>query len=88
MSMRAVQLRCNHFSFMSSLTLHLGLVVLGIPQQQGGGLAVERVGRVRIAQELREEHLEDVDHVVHGRPGLVDDIEADGAGAFFCFRLC
>jgi hypothetical protein len=28
---------------------------------------------------LGQEDLEDVDHVIHGRPCLVDDIEADGA---------
>jgi hypothetical protein len=30
---------------------------------------------------LRDEDLEDVDHVVHGRPCLVDDVEAYRAGA-------
>jgi hypothetical protein len=31
---------------------------------------------------LWQEDLEDVDHVVHWRPGLVDDVEADGARQF------
>lgn len=58
-------------------TPDLGIVALLIPHEKRGSLAVERVGRVRVAQELREENVEDVDHVEHGRPRLVDHVEAD-----------
>lgn len=61
--------------------LHLGLVALRLAHHERGRLAVQRVGGVRVAQELREEDFENVDHVVHGRPGLVDDVEAHGAGS-------
>ena len=39
----------------------LGAVVRGLVHHEGGGLAVERVGRVRVQQELGQEDLEDVD---------------------------
>ena len=61
------------------LTSDLGVVALLVAHEESCGLAVERVGGVRVPQELREEHLEDVDHVEHGRPRLVDDVEADRA---------
>jgi hypothetical protein len=61
-------------------TFDLGIVARGISHEEGRGLAVEGVGRVRVAEELREEDLEDIDHVKHGRPGLVDNIEAHGPG--------
>ena len=63
------------------LTLDFGIIALSIAHQQRRRFAVQRVGRVRVAQQLGQEDLEDVDHVEHGRPGLVDDVEADGAGA-------
>lgn len=62
-------------------TFNLQLICLWIPHQQRGGFTIERIGRVRVAQQLRKEDLEDVDHVEHGRPGLVYDVEADGAAA-------
>jgi hypothetical protein len=61
-------------------TLDLGFVALRLPHQQRRGLAVERISRIRVAQELWQKHLENVDHVVHWRPRLIDDVEADGAG--------
>jgi len=62
------------------ITFDLGIVARGISHEEGGGLTVEGVGRVRVAEKLREEDLEDVDHVKHGRPGLIDNIEAHGPG--------
>lgn len=50
----------------SARTPDLGIVALGLPHQQGSSVSVQRVGRVRVAQELRQEDLEDVDHVEHG----------------------
>ena len=64
-----------------SLTFDLGLICLWIPHQQRRGFSVQRVGGVRVAEELWEEDFEDVDHVEHWGPGLVDDVEADGAAA-------
>jgi hypothetical protein len=61
-------------------TLNLQIVALGLPNHQGGGLAVEGVGGVGVAEQLGQEDLEDVDHIKHGRPCLVDDIQADGTG--------
>lgn len=61
-------------------TFDLGIVACGISHEEGRGLAVEGVGRVGVAEELRQEDFKDVDHVKHGRPGLVDDIEAHGSG--------
>lgn len=62
---------------MPTLTLDLDIVRFSIPHQQGRRLAVEWVCRVRVAEQLRKEHFEDVDHVEHGGPGLVDDVQAD-----------
>lgn len=47
------------------LTLDFGVVTLGFSYQQGSGLSVERIGRVRVAEELWEEDLENVDHIKH-----------------------
>lgn len=60
-------------------TLDLGVVALGFSYHQSSRLAVQGVRRVRVSEKLRQEDLEDVDHVEHGRPSLVDDIQADGA---------
>jgi hypothetical protein len=62
-------------------TLYFGVVALGFSHEQRRSFAVQGVCGVGVSEELREEDFEDVDHVVHGRPGLVDDVEADGAGA-------
>jgi hypothetical protein len=61
-------------------TLDFRVVTLGFSHEERGCFAVQRVGRIWVAEELGNEHLEDVDHIVHGRPGLVDDIETDRAG--------
>lgn len=47
-------------------TLDLLIVALGLPHQQGRCLSVQGIGRVRVAEQLGEEDLEDVDHVEHG----------------------
>lgn len=61
-------------------TFDLDIVACGISHEEGRGLAVEGVGRVGVAEELRQEDFKDVDHVKHGRPRLVDNIEAHGSG--------
>ena len=61
-------------------TLDFRIVALGLAHQQRGRLAVERVRRVGIPQELGQEDLENVDHIKHRRPGLVDHVQADGTG--------
>lgn len=66
------------------LTFDLGLVTLWLAHHERRRLAVERVRWVRVAQQLRQEHLEDVEHVVHGRPRLVDDVEADTTRPAVC----
>ena len=62
-------------------TLNLRLIALSVPHHQRRRLAIQRIRRVRVPQQLRQEDLENVHHVVHGRPGLVDDVEADAAGS-------
>jgi hypothetical protein len=57
------------------LTPNFGVVCAWFPNQHGSSFAVERIGGVGVSQELREENLEDVDHIEHWRPGLVDDVE-------------
>lgn len=47
------------------LTLDFSVVALWFSYQQGSGLSVERVGRIRIAEELWEKDLENVDHIEH-----------------------
>lgn len=39
-------------------------VRLGVAHQESGGFAVQRIGRVRVAEELRDEELEDVHQVL------------------------
>lgn len=58
-------------------TFHLSLIGLWLPHHQCCCFAIQRIGRIGIAEELRQEDLKDVDHVVHGRPGLVDDVQTD-----------
>ena len=58
-------------------TLNLGIVAPGLAHQKRGSLSVERVGWVWVPQQLWEEDLENIDHVEHGRPCLVDNVEAD-----------
>jgi len=58
-------------------TLNLGIVAPGLAHQKCGSLSVKRVGWVRVPQQLWEEDLENIDHVEHGRPCLVDNVEAD-----------
>lgn len=65
---------------MRDYTLHFDVVALRFPHQKRGCLAVEGVGRIGIPKQLRQEDLKYVDHVEHGRPSLVDDVEADRSG--------
>jgi hypothetical protein len=58
-------------------TFDLHIVRLRVLHQQRRSLAIQRIGRIGIAQQLRQEDLEDVDHVVHRRPSLVDHVETD-----------
>lgn len=64
------------------LTLDFGLVALGLPHHKSCRLSVQRIGWIWIAKKLWKEDLEDVDHVVHWRPRLVDHIQTDAAGEF------
>ena len=49
-----------------------------IPVQiHGCRVPVERVCRVGVRQQLRQERLEDVREVVKGSPGLIDHVQAD-----------
>lgn len=57
-------------------TPDFGFVAFRLSHHQSCRLAIERVLRVRIPQQLGEEDFEDVDHVEHGRPCLVDNVEA------------
>ena len=55
------------------------VVRLGVAHQQGSCLSIQGVRWVGVAQELREEDLEDVYQVEHRTPCLVDDVETDGS---------
>lgn len=61
-------------------TFDFRLVYLGLAHQERSSFAVQRIGGVRVAEELGQKDFEDVDHVEHGRPCLVDDVQADRAG--------
>lgn len=63
------------------LTLYLGIIALWFSHEECGSLTVQRIGRVGISKELGEKDFKDVDHVKHRGPGLVNNIEADGAGS-------
>ena len=56
------------------LTFDPLLVALRFSHQQGCCLAIQGICGVRISQELWKEDLEDVDHIKHWRPGLIDHI--------------
>lgn len=58
-------------------TFDLDIIALGFPDQQGSSFAIEGIGGVRVSQELRQKDLKNVDHIEHGGPCLVDDVEAD-----------
>jgi hypothetical protein len=67
--------------FPSMHTFHLGIVALWLSHEKRRCLTVQGICWIWVSQKLWEEDFEDVDHVVHGRPCLVDDIEAHGTGA-------
>ncbi|KAK6706262.1 hypothetical protein SNK03_010086 [Fusarium graminearum] len=67
---------CISSKGLSLHTFDFSIVALGFSYQQGCCFAVERVGRVGVSQKLGEEDLENVDHIKHGRPSLVNDIQA------------
>lgn len=48
---------------MDRLTLDSLIINLGLSNEHVRGLSVERVGRVWISQQLREELLKNVDHI-------------------------
>ena len=50
---------------LQQLTFDLDIVCLWLFHQKRRRLAIQRIRRIRVAQELREEDFEDVDHVVH-----------------------
>jgi len=58
-------------------TLDLSIVALGLPHKQSCSFSIEWVGRIWVSKELWEEDLEDIDHIEHRRPSLVDDIKTD-----------
>jgi hypothetical protein len=62
------------------LTFDFCLVCRRFTHHQCGSFAIERIGWVGICKQLREKDLEDVDHVVHWRPGLIDDIQTNRSG--------
>lgn len=67
-------------SFLSCKALYVlfdpRVVLLRMPHQERSSFTIQRVVGVRVAEQLREEHLEDVDHVEHRRPSLVDHVQA------------
>ena len=53
----------------------------------GRRIPIERVCGVGVGQQLWQERLEDVGEIVEGRPGLVDDVEANRAGHLVNIRV-
>lgn len=72
-------MRDNNGSTRGKPTPNFGLVILGFPNQQRSRLAIQGVRWIRVPQQLGQENLEDVDHVEHWRPSLVDDIQTHRA---------
>lgn len=66
---------------MKKQTSDFRLVDLSILHPGRRGLSIERIGRIWIGEKLRQEDLKYVDHVIHWRPCLVDDVQADGTGS-------
>lgn len=62
-------------------TFDFDIVAFRFAYQQSGSFTVEGIGGVRISEKLWQEDFEDVDHIKHRRPGLVDHVETDGAGS-------
>lgn len=60
-----------------TVTFDFGIISLWFSHQKRSRLPIERVCGVWISEQLRQEDLEDVDHIEHWRPGLVDNIQAD-----------
>lgn len=77
----AVLALCNHELPGGLPAFHPCIVTSRLSHQQRSSFAIQGVGRVRIPKELWQEDLENVDHVKHGRPGLVDNIKADRTGS-------
>jgi hypothetical protein len=46
-------------------TLDFRIVALGLSHKECGCFSVQRIGRIRIPEQLRDEDFEDVDHVIH-----------------------
>lgn len=61
------------------LTFDLLFEPFRLLEHQRRRLAIHGVGRVRVSEQLRQEHLKDIDQVEQGAPGLVDHIETYGA---------
>ena len=51
------------------------LITTFIVSEFEGCLCIEWVFRVRVKQELRQEDIENVHEVEHGRPSLIDHVE-------------
>jgi hypothetical protein len=74
------RLSCRRSYLLVDPTFDLDVVRFWILHQQRSGLAIQRVSRIGVSQQLWQEDLEDVDHIVHRRPSLVDDVETHAAG--------
>ncbi len=64
-----------------------GFVLFGLVKVEGGGVAVQRVHWIRVGEQLGQKRLEDVHQVVHGRPCLIDHVQADSSGGFVDVRM-
>lgn len=66
---------------------HLGLVFLGLVQVESGRVAVQRIDRIRIREQLRQKRLEHVHQIVHGRPRLIYHVQTHRARRLVYIRV-
>ncbi len=58
-------------------TFDFGIIAFRLPHQQSGRFTIQGVGRVRVSEQLRKKDFENVDHIIHWRPCLVDHVQAN-----------
>lgn len=64
-----------------TLTFYSSIIASRFSHQQGSSFTIQWICWIWIPQQLGEEHFKYVDHIEHGGPGLIDDIETDTSGS-------
>jgi len=63
------------------------LVRVGLFEHECSGVAVERVRRVGVEKQLRQEHGENVDQIVHRTPRLIDHVQTHRSRCLVDIRM-